>query len=719
MTTPPEESRNHRGTTPETRKTGLGKYLNALGRLASSADRRGPRWARYAQRGAVAAVGLGLTLGPINAMMHDVSTENQEGAKHPDRYTTITGARITAWETSDEKGQETRFAGTITVKIARDRTTLDQLVSEYYGKTTKAQLKVIKKAIATSNNLGSQDTLDQDQNLKLYLPDPEVVQDAQGKTLDEIASSSGFDETALKTMNAGTATLSTNGRVEQGSILLPREAVTQNTYRYYIVKSGDTYYGISNKYDIDVDDLVDANNVDARKLQAGQLIIVPSTSASETQTPRSETNESHDSDMQHIYEQYGVYAQGVEDIYGVPREVTLAQLIRETGWDGKSELSTHANNFFGIKAKGDWTGDVYTKKTTEEIAGDDISEYPGAEVIKTLPNDRVIIRLEQDFRKYPTPEEGFNDYGLKLNQAPYKDALGQGTSQEVAKKIAARWATDSAYGESLVKIIDRIQQFEATGGATATPKESAPAPQESEVTQRIQNIEVSKAGYEQFVRNMLDTSMEKYSHNPIMRGSFEGNNVPQRATTGLVLHRWGSIMSGTEFPTPAYVQGVELSDDQLVAARAIDILAGRGLGINFLMTRDGKVFHFTDSKVAHAAGHFTEGPYKDQPLNGHLVGVEVESSTEGDLTDAQLQSYIYLSYNFLESNGLLKKGEAIDLRDKVVGHGELSEYRLDPSKNHSGMIATSPRGDITGETARAFRARLAELLEENGFQVIS
>lgn len=46
----------------------------------------------------------------------------------------------------------------------------------------------------------------------------------------------------------------------------------------YIVKAGDTLYGISNQFGVSVTELADLNNVNAQTLQIGQLLIIPAKS---------------------------------------------------------------------------------------------------------------------------------------------------------------------------------------------------------------------------------------------------------------------------------------------------------------------------------------------------------------------------------------------------------------------------------------------------------
>ena len=46
----------------------------------------------------------------------------------------------------------------------------------------------------------------------------------------------------------------------------------------YIVKAGDTLYGISNQFGVSVTDLASLNNVNANTLQIGQILTIPTNS---------------------------------------------------------------------------------------------------------------------------------------------------------------------------------------------------------------------------------------------------------------------------------------------------------------------------------------------------------------------------------------------------------------------------------------------------------
>ncbi|MEK4403419.1 N-acetylmuramoyl-L-alanine amidase [Sporosarcina sp. FSL K6-6792] len=126
----------------------------------------------------------------------------------------------------------------------------------------------------------------------------------------------------------------------------------------------------------------------------------------------------------------------------------IAQGILESA-SGTSELATKANNLFGIKAGSEWSGDIYTKQTSEN------------------KSDGTIYYIDADFRKYPTLEgcvidlvykyvngtgwESHNRYAAVLNQTDYKKAT--------AAVKDAGYATDVNYS---AKLNGLIEQYELT-----------------------------------------------------------------------------------------------------------------------------------------------------------------------------------------------------------------------------------------------------------------
>lgn len=133
--------------------------------------------------------------------------------------------------------------------------------------------------------------------------------------------------------------------------------------------------------------------------------------------------------------------------YGTYPSVMIAQAILESDW-GQSGLAVNANNLFGMKAGGDWTGATYTSKTREEANGK--SYY-----------------ITAAFRKYNSYEDSFEDNGKKLREGVswqplrYQGAWIENASNYAAatKALTGTYATDSKYDTSLNS---RITEYNLT-----------------------------------------------------------------------------------------------------------------------------------------------------------------------------------------------------------------------------------------------------------------
>lgn len=140
------------------------------------------------------------------------------------------------------------------------------------------------------------------------------------------------------------------------------------------------------------------------------------------------------------------YAQKAASVLGLDPKILVAQAALETGWgqfvargvDGES-----SNNLFNIK-KGSGSHDSVTIKTTEYIAN-------------------TPIRMQAEFRKYPTVENSFEDYiALLQGSNRYKDALANVENPERFMQALhkAGYATDPQYGSKILSIYhgDELQQ---------------------------------------------------------------------------------------------------------------------------------------------------------------------------------------------------------------------------------------------------------------------
>jgi LysM repeat protein len=133
--------------------------------------------------------------------------------------------------------------------------------------------------------------------------------------------------------------------------------------------------------------------------------------------------------------------------YKIPASITLAQGILESG-AGTSELALNANNHFGIKCGGSWSGETYTK--------DDDTK-------------------DECFRKYPSIEDCYNDHSLFLkNNKRYASLFDNNADDYIswAKGLQdAGYATNPDYSKILVRV---IEEYELYNYDKVTPRSNQP-----------------------------------------------------------------------------------------------------------------------------------------------------------------------------------------------------------------------------------------------------
>ena len=130
-----------------------------------------------------------------------------------------------------------------------------------------------------------------------------------------------------------------------------------------------------------------------------------------------------------------------KDIY---TSVMIAQAALESGW-GTSALSKAPNhNLFGVK--GSYNGQSVNMQTLEDSGGQNF------------------YSIQADFRKYPSYQESLEDYADKIvngiSGAPlfYSGAWKSKTNsyQDATAYLTGRYATDTAYGAKLNRIIEQF-----------------------------------------------------------------------------------------------------------------------------------------------------------------------------------------------------------------------------------------------------------------------
>ena len=96
----------------------------------------------------------------------------------------------------------------------------------------------------------------------------------------------------------------------------------------YIVKAGDTLYGISNQFGVSVTELARINNVKAETLQIGQELIIPSSSGTNPNTMFMYTVKAGDS-LYSIARKYNTTVDALKDLNNLTSTtLSIGQVLR-------------------------------------------------------------------------------------------------------------------------------------------------------------------------------------------------------------------------------------------------------------------------------------------------------------------------------------------------------------------------------------------------------
>lgn len=136
-------------------------------------------------------------------------------------------------------------------------------------------------------------------------------------------------------------------------------------------------------------------------------------------------------------------AQAASSRSGVPAKLILSQAALESGWGQREILrpdGTTTHNLFGIKAGGNWHGEVVKVMTTEFENG-------------------VPRKVEQPFRAYKSYADSFADYANLIgNSQRYSEVATAPSAEDAARRIqSAGYATDPSYADKLISIMGYFQ----------------------------------------------------------------------------------------------------------------------------------------------------------------------------------------------------------------------------------------------------------------------
>ncbi len=144
-------------------------------------------------------------------------------------------------------------------------------------------------------------------------------------------------------------------------------------------------------------------------------------------------------------------AVGAAKELGVSPHLMIGQAALESGW-GRNEIrgadGRNSHNLFGIKAGGNWRGDVVETTTTEFVNG-------------------AAQKVTAKFRAYSSYGEAFHDYAKLLrDNSRYASVLENGRDPVAFADALQRsgYATDPLYADKLTRVLNSAAMREALAG---------------------------------------------------------------------------------------------------------------------------------------------------------------------------------------------------------------------------------------------------------------
>ena len=200
----------------------------------------------------------------------------------------------------------------------------------------------------------------------------------------------------------------------------------------YIVKAGDTLYGISNQFGVSATELARINNVNANTLQIGQVLKIPSTSGTNPDNLFTYTVKSGDS----LYKISKVYNTTVDEIKKLnnltSNALSIGQNLRipET-YTKEDEMTMPIFTNYTVKS-GDNLYSIARKynTTVDEIIKDNGLKSNNLSIGQNLKIKTTIEEIEECIGPDYTPPESDKEvtYTVKAGDSLYKIANNYNTS---------------------------------------------------------------------------------------------------------------------------------------------------------------------------------------------------------------------------------------------------------------------------------------------------
>lgn len=424
---------------------------------------------------------------------------------------------------------------------------------------------------------------------------------------------------------------------------------------------------------------------------------VTSVDSSDSGAPPQESDSSPESSIESFIKQHEVLADRVEDVYGVPSDVVLAMSILESGY-GQSKLATEANNYHGLKANKEWSGDTYEQMTIEHRSEDYLIKEYGAIPDEATPLGGGMYEMPTiaTFKKFPSAEDGFMGFGhhlrTRLNGEAYADAFRHTDSEQfilaLFDDIGSQYATDIRYQEKVLSILDQVIKSRGHEAKSSNSEYSPPLWKSDDMNlQRVQfNNEpgeyhktirqlriaeenISEEGYRKFLDNITDVSDEVARLNenapagskiiPSQNGEY---SLVDNDSIQLVLHY-------TAWPPEAWGHdgiGYATSLINSKSGACTQFYLGRGTEGKLYITTDPGIFTW------HALEEYSQ----------KARGVEIPAGKQSDIDSETYENLAYLVIWQWRNDRGDRKPTLEELKEYVIGHGEISELRPDTGNNH-------------------------------------
>lgn len=292
-------------------------------------------------------------------------------------------------------------------------------------------------------------------------------------------------------------------------------------------------------------------------------------------------NESPTDSVKAFVDAYGQMAYNDALKSGVPWEVTLAQAIVESGY-GQSELSAKYNNFFGIKAGGNWNG-------------------PTVQMITKECNDNGCYDTVGTFRVYGSAQESFTDHSdfLRTNERYFGAFQFSNDPIKFIKAVAdAGYATSPDYFSTVGRVVQQIINYNAQAKLfTPSSQIQFNVPPPGTATGAVSGNACPNSASGDTIDLGSNIRMTKLSE-PI---ETPGGQITPK---GVTLHWWGGRSNG---------QGIS----ELVSGLRNNTTCGSsGCSVQIGILEDGSVYQMTNS--------LTDFAYHAIGANETTIGIEIE-----------------------------------------------------------------------------------------------